>query len=161
VIDLDTIQNFELATYLAGDLLVKEDRATMAHSLESRVPLLDVHVGQLAASTPQRQRATLRGGKRLLRSVARRRLPARRGRKHGFAVPLGALLDGPWAAEVDDWLRGSDSALINRHAAADLAAQRSAPAADVWSICALAAWEERVSEAKTAAAAAGAAMSAG
>ena len=49
---LRAIQRFELRTYLPGDLLCKEDRATMAVGLEGRVPLLDDALLQLASELP-------------------------------------------------------------------------------------------------------------
>ena len=143
---LDAIQEFELATYLPGDLLVKEDRATMAHSVEGRVPLLDDAVVALAGRTPERQRATAMTGKRLLRAVARRRMPdrGRTNRKRGFAVPLGTLMDGPWHTEMREWLRSQDSELVDlARTAAGLDDGRCSPQ-DLWAACTLIAWEARL-----------------
>ena len=152
---LDDLQAFELSTYLQGDLLQKEDRATMAFGLESRVPLLDDEVVELASRTPVSQRASLRGGKLLLRAVARRRLPAgyARRRKHGFGVPLRRLLDGPWRADATEWLRGQPSMLVQTKDAAELVGRPDVPALDVWALMALCAWEHRVGETRRAAAA--------
>ncbi len=124
---LDQVQEFELRTYLAGDLLVKEDGATMAYGLEGRVPLLDGDVVSLAERTPRAQRARLAGGKVLLREVARRRVGKGQASrmKRGFAGPLGPLLRGSWRTEVLDWLRDRDSELIDDPSRAALWTTRS------------------------------------
>lgn len=143
------IQTAELATYLPGDLLTKEDRATMAVGLEGRVPLLDAAMVDLADRAPDRQKATLLQGKVPLRKLARRRLPARHWRrKRGFAVPLQDLLAGPWARECRDWLDGRSSALVDTAQLARNVGGTAVSPADVWALCALVAWEERVTAAR-------------
>ena len=87
---------FECRTYLPYDLLVKEDRATMAHGVESRVPLLDVELAALAELMPERQLASLLTGKKPLHDLYERRIGPRTRVKRGFAMPLGPLLAGPW-----------------------------------------------------------------
>ena len=57
---LSRIQYVDIKTYLADDILTKVDRASMAHSLEVRVPLLDHEVIEYAASIPAAYK--LRGG---------------------------------------------------------------------------------------------------
>jgi asparagine synthase (glutamine-hydrolysing) len=143
---LDQIQDFELRTYLPGDLLQKEDRATMAHGVEGRLPLLDDELVRLAGRVPPHERAGLRGGKLPLRELGRRRIPlARHGaRKQGFAVPLAALFAGPWRDGARDWLRSSSSELVDVERAAAYVGATSAPALDVWALCALCAWERRL-----------------
>ena len=87
---LSRLQQWDQRHYLPDDILVKVDRATMAHSLEARCPLLDHRVIELAA----RQSAERHGGgvtlKRLLREVIRPWVPADvvTRRKRGFGVPL-------------------------------------------------------------------------
>jgi asparagine synthase (glutamine-hydrolysing) len=142
---LETLQRYELATYLPGDLLVKEDRASMRAGLEARVPLLDEEVVALAERTTTQQRIELRRGKVLLRQVARRRLPTwmTRRRKRGFAVPLGRLLRDEWRTECESWLRAGNSGLVDRGRTAELLATGE-HAEDVWALSVLCAWEERV-----------------
>jgi len=141
---LRDLQRFELSTYLAGDLLVKEDRSTMAVGLEARVPLLDEEVARVAARADDGQKISLRAGKLLLRELARRRVPeVAGGRKRGFAVPLQELLRGPWRAECAEWLRESESELVDGAAAVHLLDRKSGPL-DVWALCALRAWEDRL-----------------
>jgi len=99
---LDQAQYADIMTYLPGDILTKVDRASMAHSLEVRVPFLDHPLIEWAASLPPELRLNARGSKRVLRSALERDLPAAvlRRRKMGFAVPLAAWLRGPLLGPV-------------------------------------------------------------
>jgi asparagine synthase (glutamine-hydrolysing) len=149
---LDTMQRFEMSTYLAGDLLVKEDRASMAYGLESRVPMLDREMVELAERTPVEQRAALTSGKRLLRELGRVRLGTRRelGRKRGFAVPLEDLFAGSWRDGGIDWFSSCGSEIVDRARAADLIRAGERCANDIWALAALCVWEERVKRARAA-----------
>ena len=96
---LAAIQYRDVHTYLPLDILTKVDRATMAHSLEARPPLLDHRLAEFAATIPAAYR--LRGGttKYLFKQAMRGILPdAIIDRpKHGFAVPIAAWLRGDLA----------------------------------------------------------------
>jgi asparagine synthase (glutamine-hydrolysing) len=100
---LDQAQYADLMTYLPGDILTKVDRASMAHALEVRVPLLDHVLIEWAASLPHGLRLNARGSKQVLRSALEPYLPAAvlRRKKMGFAVPLAAWLRGPLLARVE------------------------------------------------------------
>jgi asparagine synthase (glutamine-hydrolysing) len=93
---LAAVQYRDLHTYLPLDILTKVDRATMAHSLEARPPLLDHRLAEFAATIPAKFR--LRGGttKYLFKQAMRGILPDSiiDRKKHGFAVPLAAWLRG-------------------------------------------------------------------
>jgi len=102
---LARLQDVDLGIYLVDDLLVKTDRASMAHSLELRVPFLDPAVAGLALELPTRHKVRGLAKKRLLRRALAPLLPREvvRGRKQGFSIPLAAWLRGPlrdYAREV-------------------------------------------------------------
>jgi asparagine synthase (glutamine-hydrolysing) len=102
---LARLQDVDLGIYLVDDLLVKTDRASMAHSLEARVPYLDTVVTNLALALPTRQKVRGLRKKVLLRRAAEPLLPRRivHGRKRGFSIPAAAWLRGdlePFARET-------------------------------------------------------------
>jgi asparagine synthase (glutamine-hydrolysing) len=87
---IDRMQATDLETYLPGDLLVKMDIATMAHSVEARSPFLDHRLMEFAATLPPELKLDGSGGKRLLKQTLRRVLPDEilQRPKMGFGVPL-------------------------------------------------------------------------
>jgi asparagine synthase (glutamine-hydrolysing) len=102
---LARLQDVDLGLYLVDDLLVKTDRASMAQSLEARVPYLDPVVAGLALALPTQMQVRLLRKKLLLRRAAAPLLPRRivYGRKRGFSIPAAAWLRGelvPFAREV-------------------------------------------------------------
>ena len=88
------LQDVDLGGYLVDDLLVKTDRASMAWSLEARVPFLDTVVTNFALSLPARHKVRGLGKKRLLRKAVAPLLPRQvvHGRKRGFSIPAAAWL---------------------------------------------------------------------
>ena len=102
---LARLQDVDARVYLVDDLLVKTDRASMAHSLEARVPFLDPVVDSFAAALPTRLKVRRSAKKVLLRRAAEPLLPPEivRGRKRGFSIPAAAWLRGelePFARET-------------------------------------------------------------
>lgn len=97
---------FDIETYLPEDILTKVDRMSMAHSIESRVPLLDHEVVSFAATLPSRMKIQGAERKRLLKQVAARVLPAEvlTRRKRGFGVPIGHWFRGALRDFVIDTL---------------------------------------------------------
>ena len=89
-------QKLDYDLYLPDDILVKMDRASMAHSIEVRSPLLDHRLVEWAARLPRSVLLNGREGKLPLRRLAENLLPdsVRTARKQGFAVPLD-----PWLRE--------------------------------------------------------------
>ena len=93
--------------YLPDDILVKVDRASMAVSLEVRCPILDHRVVEFAWSLPLEMRVDHRGGKRILKELLSRYVPAEltERSKKGFGIPLADWLRGPlrdWAEALID-----------------------------------------------------------
>jgi asparagine synthase (glutamine-hydrolysing) len=149
---LARLQDLDLGTYLVDDLLVKTDRASMAHSLEARVPYLDPLVAGLAQALPTRLKVSGLRKKRLLRKAAAPLLPRRivYGRKRGFSIPAAAWLRGelePFARDVlsPETMRRQAffqpaivASLLDRHVAGkeDLSRQ-------LWGVLAFTLWYER------------------
>jgi len=106
---LGLIQYLDLKTYLVGDINTKVDRASMAHSLEVREPLMDHPLVEWLATLPSSLK--LRGGeaKRLLKKAMEPHLSAEvlYRRKMGFAVPVARWFRGPLRGRVRDSLLGS------------------------------------------------------
>lgn len=100
----DGLLRADLWTYLSENCLVKADRASMAHSLEVRVPFLGNSIVDRVLRLPSAVHFDARGGKALLRELARRHLPETvwNRPKHGFSVPLRDYFNGPWRAVGDD-----------------------------------------------------------
>jgi asparagine synthase (glutamine-hydrolysing) len=93
---LDQLVYHHAKLYLAGQTLVKMDRATMACALESRAPFLDHTLVGMAAAMPSRLKVRRFTTKYVLKRALRGRLPDEilNRRKHGFGIPLAAWLRG-------------------------------------------------------------------
>jgi asparagine synthase (glutamine-hydrolysing) len=149
---LARLQDVDLGTYLVDDLLVKTDRASMAHSLEARVPFLDTVVANLALMLPTRHRVSGLRKKVLLRKALAPLLPDQivKGKKRGFSIPAAAWLRGelePFARDTlsPETLRRQGffrpeavTRLIDAHVAGqeDLSRQ-------LWGVLAFTLWHER------------------
>ena len=126
---LARLQRWDQQHYLPDDILVKVDRATMAHSLEARCPILDHHVIELAARQSSARHGDATATKRLFREVIRPWVPSAvlDRPKRGFGVPLrrwfkDQMID--WARDIlhdpctrqRGWTRQHEvSALVEQH----------------------------------------------
>ena len=105
---LSQVQYADFKTYLPGDILTKVDRASMANSLEVRVPLLDHTLVEWAARLPSQLKLHGREGKYIFKAAlephVRREILYRP--KQGFAVPLAAWFRGPLHRRLRETLGG-------------------------------------------------------
>ncbi len=94
----------DLWTYLSENCLVKTDRASMAHGLEVRVPMLGNPVLDAVLTLPSATHFDPTG-KAVLRALAKKYLPEETWNrpKHGFSVPLESYLQGPWRGICEDF----------------------------------------------------------
>jgi asparagine synthase (glutamine-hydrolysing) len=135
--------------YLPNDILCKVDRASMAVSLETRVPFLDHRVAAVAARIPISMQVNGGHGKQLLRKLLYREAPETLfdRSKTGFSIPVGQWLKGPlrpWAEELLD--RGAlaqegffDAAIVHRRWREHLQGKRDSTDA-LWAILMFQAW---------------------
>ena len=94
---LSLIQYIDMKTYLPGDILTKIDRASMAHALEVRVPLLDHLFVEWVSGLPSSSKLRNGEGKHVFKRALQPYLPndILYRKKMGFSVPLAAWLRGP------------------------------------------------------------------
>lgn len=139
----------DAVSYLPGDILTKVDRASMAVSLESRVPFLDPGVAAAAARVPLEMKFGRDGGKQILRdilfSIAPRALFDRP--KAGFAVPIGQWMRGDlrdWAEDLLSPQALAETGLLDvkviRSRWADHLSQREDATQPLWAVLMFQAW---------------------
>jgi asparagine synthase (glutamine-hydrolysing) len=101
---------FDTLNYLPNDILTKVDRAAMATSLETRCPLLDYRVTELAWRLPMAMKIrpghAQENGRWAIRQILNQHLPAELfdRPKMGFGIPIGAWLRGPLRSWAEDLL---------------------------------------------------------
>lgn len=125
----DPVARLQLAdtqTYLADDILTKVDRASMAHALEIRVPLLDHRLAEFAWRLPRADLIAAGRTKLPLRRALARHVPASlfERPKSGFAIPISDWLRGP----LRDWAED----LLSEDALMESGLLRPAPIRTAW-----------------------------
>jgi asparagine synthase (glutamine-hydrolysing) len=105
---LSLIQYLDMKTYLPGDILTKVDRASMAHALEVRVPLLDHKLVEWISGLPPSMKLRGQEGKYIFKKSLESYLPhdILYRKKMGFSVPLAAWFRGPLRERVRSSLLG-------------------------------------------------------
>jgi asparagine synthase (glutamine-hydrolysing) len=105
---LSMIQYLDMKTYLPGDILTKVDRASMAHALEVRVPLLDHKLVEWISGLPPSMKLNGSEGKYVFKKSLESYLPEDilYRKKMGFAVPLAGWFRGPLRQRVRESLLG-------------------------------------------------------
>ncbi len=160
-------QYADLKIYLPNDVLVKVDRMSMAHGLEVRSPLLDRRVVEAAFRIPATTKLAGRQSKRLLRLMARDRLPAAvvDRPKHGFDAPIGRWIAGPYLEMFKSDVLGPSSVVPTlldtaevRRMLSDHCAGRRDYSFALWAVWVLARWADHRVKAQPAFVAAGAAI---
>ncbi|MEO5613203.1 MAG: asparagine synthase C-terminal domain-containing protein, partial [Sphingomicrobium sp.] len=139
----------DAVSYLPDDILCKVDRASMAVSLETRVPFLDHRVAELAARIPLHMKVRGGTGKHILRKLLHREVPrALIDRpKAGFGIPVGEWLKGPlrpWAEDLLDPARMGqegwfDAAIVQRRWLDHVSGRRDSTPA-LWALLMFQAW---------------------
>ena len=106
---LETIMRLDLSTYLADNLLVKSDRASMAASLEVRLPFLAFPLVEFALNLPSSYKIKSLTTKYLLRKLAGKYLPPSiiKRPKKGFGIPVGKWLNNEFKPVVNELLNES------------------------------------------------------
>ncbi len=109
---LALVQYLDLKTYLVGDINTKVDRASMAHSLEVREPLMDHPLVEWLATLPSSLKVRGGEGKWLFKKAMEQQLPhdILYRRKMGFAVPLARWFRGPLRERVRNSILHGDLA---------------------------------------------------
>jgi asparagine synthase (glutamine-hydrolysing) len=148
-------QYLDFKTWLPGGILTKVDRASMAHSLEVRVPVLDHKLVEWASSLPPELKLRHGTGKFILKKALKPDLPREvlYRPKMGFRVPLGAWFRGPLKARLQSALQAGtlaecgyfESGALHRLAQQHTAGRRD-HSATLWSLLMLDAFLRRMQQ---------------
>lgn len=142
----------DIKTYLVDDILTKVDRASMAYSLEARVPLIDHRIVEFAARLPMMHKVHGGGSKHLLRKILYRHVPKEMidRPKMGFGVPLNRWLRNELQPLLAEYLNGERvrrEGFLRPEGVAQVVREHLSGRRDhqyrLWSILVFAMWVER------------------
>jgi asparagine synthase (glutamine-hydrolysing) len=140
---LSMIQYLDFKTYLPGDILTKVDRASMAHALEVRVPLLDHKLVEWISGLPPDMKLHGSEGKYIFKKSLESILPndILYRKKMGFSIPLASWFRGPLRERVQTALLGpglSDTGIFNMSYLREIVEQHQSGIRDysvaIWSL---------------------------
>jgi asparagine synthase (glutamine-hydrolysing) len=140
---LSMIQYLDMKTYLPGDILTKVDRASMAHALEVRVPLLDHKLVEWISGLPPDMKLRGSEGKYIFKKSLEPYLTEDilYRKKMGFSVPLASWFRGPLRQRVRDSLLGpmlAETGIFNASFLAELVEQHQSGrrdySASIWTL---------------------------
>lgn len=149
------VQYLDMKTYLVGDILTKVDRASMAHALEVRVPLLDHEFVEWVAGLPLASKLRGAEGKYIFKKSLEPYLSNEvlYRRKQGFSVPLASWFRGPLRQRVRDALLGevlADTGIFDRKFLHYLVDQHQSGARDfsatIWAVLMFESYQRCVAE---------------
>ncbi|MDX1251045.1 MAG: amidotransferase 1, exosortase A system-associated [Gammaproteobacteria bacterium] len=151
---LSKVQYLDMKTYLVGDILTKVDRASMAHALEVRVPLLDHELVEWVSGLPPEMKLKGREGKHIFKKALEPHLSDNilYRPKMGFSVPLASWFRGPLRERVRDAVLGpalADSGIFDQAFLRQLVDQHQSGVRDhsaaLWSLLMFEAFARQVS----------------
>ena len=140
---LSMVQYLDMKTYLPGDILTKVDRASMAHALEVRVPLLDHKLVEWMSGLPPDMKLRRNEGKYIFKKSLEKYLPddILYRDKMGFSIPLAAWFRGPLRQRVRDALLGptlAETGMFNTAFLAEMVEQHESGRRDhspsIWTV---------------------------
>jgi asparagine synthase (glutamine-hydrolysing) len=147
---LERMSRTDFAYYLPEDILAKVDRASMAVSLEARVPLLDHKLCEFAFSLPAANKIRNGTKKYLLKKLAKRILPPQLPleRKQGFSIPVSEWMRGELGDRVIESMRGGKmDNIIEQKRVESLVQEHKRAIADhgkqLWALMMLGLWGEK------------------
>ncbi|HFB66339.1 MAG TPA: asparagine synthase (glutamine-hydrolyzing), partial [Aeromonadales bacterium] len=150
---LALIEYLDMKTYLVDDILTKVDRASMAHSLEVRVPMLDHKYIEWISGLPSKLKLNGQMGKYILKKSLEPYLPidVLYRRKMGFSVPLANWFRGPLKEKVQQRLLGEqflDNGLFNADYLKQLVSQHQSGlrdnSASIWTLMMLESFQRQI-----------------
>jgi asparagine synthase (glutamine-hydrolysing) len=146
---VDCALRMDLTDYMPGDILVKTDRASMAHGLELRAPFLDVDFASFCISLPSRLKLTDKEDKWILRHCYSQAWTesVRNRRKCGFGAPVGRWLERKEVADLKDKILNNSHhslfSLVSFKASRPFVESNSY---QTWSLLTLGIWLEELGE---------------
>lgn len=155
--DIAKMQYIDINFWLQGDILLKADKMSMAHSLESRVPFLDINVFNYTKNMPVNYRCNDEATKRAFRIAAKRHIPEATANKKklGFPVPIRVWLkEDKYYNKVLEKLTGAtarkyfDTAALQK-LMEDHRAGKADNSRKIWTIYVFLIWHEIYIEAET------------